>query len=169
MHKSPMLEGYNPDIFQYPKLDQNIPVEISGYNQYFLVQLNPISGYMPNDGHQNQKKIQCWIPIETWDKIEALGYSTTAAAATAAFNKLLEDTVKNPEISQDIPILKARLEEKEKHIETLKTELEKARHDKEAIQNLYNNYMLQMLTLINQKAIEAQGAKKPWWQFWCFM
>ena len=29
-----------------------------------------------------------------------------------------------------------------------------------------NNYMLQMQTLINQKAIEAPGAKKPWWRFW---
>ncbi len=38
--------------------------------------------------------------------------------------------------------------------------------DKEAVQNLYNNYMLQMQTLINQKAIEAPGTKKPWWRFW---
>jgi len=59
-----------------------------------------------------------------------------------------------------------QIEEKDRHIETLKTELEKAGHDKEAIQNLYNNYMLQMQTLINQKALEAPGSKKPWWQFW---
>jgi hypothetical protein len=121
---------------------------------------------MQNDGHQNQKKIQCWIPIETWDKIEALGYSTTAAAATVAFNKLLEDTVKNPEISQDIPILKARLEEKEVLIETMKAEIEKAEIDKEDLKTTYNNYFLQVQTLINQKAIEAPGAKKKWWQFW---
>jgi hypothetical protein len=41
-----------------------------------------------------------------------------------------------------------------------------AGQDKEAVQNLYNNYMLQMQTLINQKAIEPPGAKKPWWRFW---
>jgi len=122
---------------------------------------------MPNDGHQNQKKIQCWIPLETWDKIEALGYSTTAAAATAAFNKLLEDPVNNPEISQDIPILKARLEEKDKLIETMKAEREKAERDKEDLKNTYNNYFLQVQTLINQKAIEAPGEKKkPFWMFW---
>lgn len=122
---------------------------------------------MPNDGHQNQKKIQCWIPLETWDKIEALGYSTTAAAATAAFNKLLEDPVNNPEISQDIPILKARLEEKDKLIETMKAEIEKAERDKEDLKNTYNNYFLQVQTLINQKAIEAPGEKKkPFWMFW---
>jgi Arc/MetJ-type ribon-helix-helix transcriptional regulator len=69
--------------------------------------------------------------------------------------------------------LQTRLEEKEKwiielqnHNETLKKELEKAGQDKEAVQNLYNNYMLQMQTLINQKAIEAPGAKKPWWRLW---
>jgi uncharacterized protein (DUF3084 family) len=59
-----------------------------------------------------------------------------------------------------------QIEEKDRHIETLKTELEKAGQDKEAIQNLYNNYMLQMQTLINQKTLEAPGAKKPWWRFW---
>ncbi|MDR3492873.1 MAG: hypothetical protein P4M12_12685, partial [Gammaproteobacteria bacterium] len=59
-----------------------------------------------------------------------------------------------------------QIEEKNQHIETLKIELDKAGHDKEAIQNLYNNYMLQMQTLINQKAIEAPGTKKKWWQFW---
>ena len=122
---------------------------------------------MPNDGHQNQKKIQCWIPIETWDKVEALGYSTTAAAASAAFNKLLEDPIKNPEISQDIPILKTRLEEKEVLIETMKAELEKAERDKEDLKNTYNNYFLQVQTLINQKAIEAPGEKKKsFWMFW---
>ena len=62
--------------------------------------------------------------------------------------------------------LRVRSEEMEKHNETLRTELEKAGQDKEAIQNLYNNYMLQMQTLINQKAIEVPGAKKHWWRFW---
>ena len=69
--------------------------------------------------------------------------------------------------------LRARLEEKDKqieekdrHIETLKAELDKSGHDKEAIQNLYNNYMLQMQTLINQRALEAPGAPRKWWQIW---
>jgi hypothetical protein len=55
--------------------------------------------------------------------------------------------------------LNALLQEKDERIR----ELQK---DKEAIQNLYNNYMLQMQTLINQRAIEAPGAKKQWWRFW---
>ncbi len=55
--------------------------------------------------------------------------------------------------------MRTRSEELEKHNATLKNDLEN-------LQNLYNNYMLQMQTLINQKAIEAPGVKKPWWRFW---
>ena len=55
--------------------------------------------------------------------------------------------------------IRARSRELERHNETLKKEVEN-------LQNLYNNYMLQMQTLINQKVIEAPGAKKPWWRFW---
>ena len=114
---------------------------------------------MQNDGHQNYKKIQCWIPNETWGKIEELGYSTTTAAVTEAFKKLLENPGNNPIESQEIPTLRARLEELEKHNDTLKAKCED-------IKSIHNNYMLQMQTLINQKAIEAPGAKKPWWRFW---
>jgi chromosome segregation ATPase len=45
------------------------------------------------------------------------------------------------------------------HITTLKKELED-------IKNMHTNYMMQVQTLINQKAIEAPGTKKPWWRFW---
>ncbi len=69
--------------------------------------------------------------------------------------------------------MKIRVEEKdkqivelEKHNQTLKGELEKAHQDKDVIQNHYDNYMRQMQTLIQQKAIEAPGEKKPWYKFW---
>jgi uncharacterized protein YpmB len=56
--------------------------------------------------------------------------------------------------------LSALLEEKDRHIETLKNELGIS-------QETHRNYMLQMQTLINQKAIEAPGEKKkPFWKFW---
>jgi len=69
--------------------------------------------------------------------------------------------------------LKARLEEKDKqidekdrHIETLKAELEKAAQREASDKRTHDNYMAQMQTLIQQKAIEAPGAKKPWWRLW---
>jgi Arc/MetJ-type ribon-helix-helix transcriptional regulator len=83
---------------------------------------------------------------------------------------LKEHTSQSDTISTE---LKARLEEKEKqieekdrHIETLKTELEKAGQREEDLKETHRNYMLQVQSLINQKAIEAPGAKKQWWRFW---
>jgi molecular chaperone GrpE (heat shock protein) len=71
----------------------------------------------------------------------------------------LTTSLKNAPDSNELTELKVRSEELEKHNETLKKDLEN-------LQNLYNNYMLQVQSLINQKAIEAPGAKKRWWQFW---
>lgn len=62
--------------------------------------------------------------------------------------------------------LRALIEEKDRHIETLKAELEKSEQREEKLNENHRNYMLQMQTLINQKAIEAPGAKKSWWRFW---
>lgn len=166
---------------------------------------------MPPEDHRSQKKIQCWIPLETWDQIVSLGYTSPTIAVTKAFEKLLEDhciSLKDsqtipvvsseiPEKSPEIPILKARTEELEKqiqgleeslrkapdiseflrmqarweelekHNQTLKGELEEAKRDKEDLKTIYNNYLLQVQTLINQKAIEAPGEKKkPWYKFW---
>jgi len=60
-----------------------------------------------------------------------------------------------------------QIEEKDRHIDTLKRDLEQAAKDKDDIKNLYDNYMRQMQTLIQQKAIEAPGEKKkPFWKFW---
>lgn len=86
----------------------------------------------------------------------------------------IEDTSEDKNERDIISELKARteeqvkqLQEKDNHIETLKIELEKAHHDKDDIKNLYDNYMRQMQTLIQQKAIKAPGDEtKRWWKFW---
>jgi hypothetical protein len=39
-------------------------------------------------------------------------------------------------------------------------ELDKAEQDKEGLKTIYNNYFLQIQSLINQKAIEEPGNKK---------
>ena len=62
--------------------------------------------------------------------------------------------------------LQARYEEIKEHSFTLKAELEKAGQREKDLKKVHNNYMLQVQTLINQKAIEAPGSKKPWWRFW---
>jgi predicted RNase H-like nuclease (RuvC/YqgF family) len=79
---------------------------------------------------------------------------------------LEESLRKAPEISE-FSRLQSRAEELEKHNQTLKGELSKAERDKEDLKATYNNYFLQVQTLINQKAIEAPGEKrKPWYKFW---
>jgi hypothetical protein len=62
--------------------------------------------------------------------------------------------------------LQAKYDEIKEHNDTLKAELNKAERDKEDLKVTYANYFTQVQTLINQKAIEAPGAKKPWWRFW---
>jgi hypothetical protein len=136
---------------------------------------------------EEKKKIQAWIPVSIWIQIVKIGFKSQNEAVNFAFEKIIEiqdnnqnesknnqiDSKNNQIESSMINELQARLEEKEKwiielqnHNETLKTELEKAGQDKDDLKETHKNYMLQMQTLINQKAIEAQGAKKPWWRFW---
>lgn len=62
--------------------------------------------------------------------------------------------------------LRVKVVEQREHIETLKTELEKSGQREEDLKKTHRNYMLQVQSLINQKAIEAPGAKKSWWRFW---
>jgi len=146
---------------------------------------------MPED----KRKINCLIPASMYDKIEASDYKNTTEAINAALYHLMNDNkddmecyiheiegykqsiegykksitalqAENSYMKESVIQLRARYEELERHNETLKRELDKAGLDKEVIQNLYNNYMLQMQTLINQKAIEAPESKKPWYKFW---
>lgn len=99
---------------------------------------------MPPEDHKSQKKIQCWIPLETWDKIVSLGYTSPTIAVTKAFEKLLEDHREDPPtfhedpqqipeispkihtISPEIPILEARNEELQRKIKDLEENLRKA-------------------------------------------
>lgn len=130
-----------------------------GIHSVHFITIRSQLGYMTTENRKNQKKIQCWITSSTWEQIEELGYSSPTTAVTKAFEKLLEESHKDNTGSQEIPILKSRLDELEKHNETLKKELEIS-------QETHRNYMMQMQTLINQKSIEAPGTKKPWWRFW---
>jgi Arc/MetJ-type ribon-helix-helix transcriptional regulator len=79
--------------------------------------------------------------------------------------KNLDEKLKEAPDLSEFARLHARSEELEKHNSTLKGELEEAKRDKEDLKTTYNNYFLQVQTLINQKSIEAPG-KKKWYKFW---
>jgi len=70
------------------------------------------------------------------------------------------------EYSQKIEILLVENRIQTEYNATLKVDLDKASQREEDLKSMHNNYMLQMQTLITQKAIEAPGTKKPWWRFW---
>lgn len=76
---------------------------------------------------------------------------STLQAKYAEIEKLQDILRKAPD-PMEFAQLRTKSEELYTHNETLKKELED-------IKNIYNNYMLQIQTLINQKAIEAPGAK----------
>jgi predicted RNase H-like nuclease (RuvC/YqgF family) len=151
---------------------------------------------MPEEKKRPGHKLSAWISDSLYDGLLALGYFGRQISQTDTIIKALEMLLKESnsgdngrqkdieweivgdlndhtgdhgglgEIEAQVGDLQELIMEKDRHIETLKSEIDKAGKDKEAIQNLYNNYMLQMQTLINRKAIEATGAKKHWWQFW---
>jgi seryl-tRNA synthetase len=144
---------------------------------------------------EQKRKISVWVPYELYDNVLRAGYTSPTNAVIQGFEMLTHsqsedspdevrkqmqvikgqmqaelDTLKNEierlnALLQEAPNptefieVRTRSKELEKHNETLEKEVEN-------LQNLYNNYMLQMQTLINQKVIEAPGAKKPWWRFW---
>lgn len=62
--------------------------------------------------------------------------------------------------------MQARVEELKDYNETLQKELDNAGQREQDLKEKHRNYMLQVQTLINQKAIEAPGTKKAWWKFW---
>jgi chromosome segregation ATPase len=62
--------------------------------------------------------------------------------------------------------LELRMEEAQRQIQDLQKRLDKAERREIYFEEMHNNYMMQMQTLINQKQIVAPGAKKPWWRFW---
>jgi chromosome segregation ATPase len=219
----------------------------TGYKWIQIYPTKKLSGYMPEE----KRKINCWIPLSLYNKIESSGFENTTLAIITALERLFEDpgriqegsnqdtkgssqdiralTAENTQLREDISgyekeilgykqdiegsrkdlqriqegyiqditgykeniralnleiarmteslanvpepselaQLQARYEEIKEHNLTLKAELEKAGQREEDLKKVHNNYMLQVQTLINQKAIEAPGAqKKPWYKFW---
>ena len=83
---------------------------------------------------------------------------------TQELEKRLEDEQRhNQELQRKLEL---RMEESQNQIRDLRKELEKAERREVYFEEMHNNYMMQVQTLINQKQIVAPGTKKPWWRFW---
>jgi chromosome segregation ATPase len=75
----------------------------------------------------------------------------------------LEKDLRNNE--PNIEIYEVQLRDKDLRITDLQAHNETLKKELEDNKQMHNNYMLQVQTIINQRAIEAPGAKK-WWQIW---
>jgi len=121
---------------------------------------------MPDD----KSKVSVRIPGSMIDAVRQMGYTSTTDAIIKGLELLINgatcETVQdNSQTMQDNKALQHENELLLEYNETLKRELEKAGQDKEDLKKTFDNYMIQVQTLINQKAIEASGAKKPWYRF----
>jgi FtsZ-binding cell division protein ZapB len=146
--------GSSQDITGYLKDIETLTAENTQLKEDLSVYEKEILGYQQDiDG--SKKDLE---RIQEGYKQDITGYKENIKALQTENTKIKEDLLKAPgplEFAQ----LRARSEEMERYNETLKKELGIS-------QETHRNYMLQVQTLINQKAIEAPGAKKPWWKIW---
>lgn len=91
-------------------------------------------------------------------------HNQDSQSKTQELEKRLEDEQRrNLELQRELEL---RMEEAQKQIKDLQKGLEKAERREIYFEEMHNNYMMQVQTLINQKQIVAPGTKKPWWRFW---
>ena len=158
------MKGYIQDIEEYKK-------DIVGYKQDIaalriendklkeaIAEYHRIQEGYKEDLNRIQKD------LEKQDQ-DILGYTQDIKALNSEIERLREDLARAPD-----PVIFAQLQgrieglqeivrEKDRSIERLENDLKKADLDKEDLKAVYNNYFLQVQTLINQKAIGSGSTK----------
>ncbi len=137
---------------------------------------------MPEEKKRSGRKVNAWIPDDLYSKVDDLKYRTWTEAIVSGLELLVESTTpgqkvvhnQNDEVQKstgqstldDSNALRVQLIEMQAHLETLKLDLDRSNKNADDIKEMYTNHVLQVQSLINQKAIEVPGSKKPWWRFW---
>lgn len=142
---------------------------------------------MANTDHEGYKKIQCWVPLELWDKIEVMSYQNQTSAVTEAFKALLGQSQNNPNSSHYIPDVTAQvsglqmlLDDKDTRIEDLRKQIDLmsdqlSRKDDQISQlnevtqkqAVHIQSLIQENSKLNTKLIpETTKNNKSWWKFW---
>jgi len=107
---------------------------------------------MSSDDHWNMKKLQVWVPLETWEELNSLGYTSPTDAVTAGFKLLLETPANTPEYSQKLPALEATIQGLQALVEMQKETIEDLRKDKETL-SIFAHYFKSL----EYKRIESHG------------
>lgn len=142
---------------------------------------------------ENKKRINAFIPIELYSQITQSDKSLTDCVTEALslyFKPQENSVIENHEKEAMIKELQIRNETLIRELEELQTKGVDNK-DKDILQQLQESRItdlqnqlnvkdtqiekltetmqaqaVHLQTLLNQKAIEAPGAKKPWWRFW---
>jgi vacuolar-type H+-ATPase subunit I/STV1 len=114
----------------------------------------------------NKHRVSAYLYTQLYTKLALQTESHTEIITKALelyFDKLDHQEDKNYNVdkvnSQVYLVQQERISDLQSHNETLRKELEDHKQ-------MHNNYMLQVQSIINQRAIEESGAKRPWWRFW---
>jgi hypothetical protein len=113
-------------------------------------------GHMPDNMPDEKRKISVRIPVITLESVRQLGYYSPTEAIIKGLDLLISknDQCDNCKTAPDNSLI----QEHQIEIEFLRKEIND-------LKSIHNNYMIQVQTILNQKTIEAPGAKKPWWRF----
>ena len=121
---------------------------------------------------EEKKRINAVIDMDMYITIMGLGYGISEAVVRG-FEKLLEE--KNgtnhkeaPLKSNDglVPALENRIASLEEQLKAKDQQLEKKDTQIENLTNAMQSQAINIHDMLNQKTIEAPGAKKSWWRFW---
>jgi len=134
-----------------------------------------------------KKKISAWVSCDLLESVLLAGYQNYTDAVVTGL-KLIADQTQNKQNQTEsdhsnaveLARIRATLEGLEKLCEEknelarelqvqIKVKDEQLRAKDSQLEQLTETMQAQAIhlqTLINQKAIEAPGAKKPWWRFW---
>ena len=69
-------------------------------------------------------------------------------------------------MAQQLQDSEIRVSDLQAHNETMKNEIDSLRDQLTAKDRHFEAQAIHLQTILNQKAVEAPGAKKPWWRFW---
>jgi|GEM_PF-771133 len=150
--------GYDNITQALIKALESFGEDTKGYNEDITGYTQDIEGYK-----QDINRIQKDLDKQ---KQDIIGYTQDIKALNNEIERLKEDLKRAPDrvefaqLQAKNEALKMILEEKDKRIESLENDLKKADLDKEDLKAVYNNYFLQVQTLINQKAIGTGSTKE---------
>jgi TolA-binding protein len=116
---------------------------------------------------EETKRIHAIISKELIDKVMCLGYPTITEAVIRGLERLITDECSTNTKDNAEKFNLELLDQSKQRIESLEDQLKVKDIQIEKLTETLQAQAVQVQTLIHQqKAIEAPGTKKPWWQFW---